>query len=130
MAISKNVKVGGSLFRGHALAVLSTPGDYNLVITNTSGAALNSISITPDDYGPGDTFSLRHMNDTGGTGQTIAILATNMHNAGANAVVSLDFPALQKISKNESLKFVYTNTATRAMNIYLITEWVGLTVTA
>ena len=130
MAIAKQVKQGGSYFKGHSLSVAATPGDYTLVITNTAGAALNGISISPDAYGAGDTFKLQHMDDVSGTGKIISILAEGVHNAGANAAIAFDFPALQLINLNQSLKFVYTNTASKAMSVYLISEWVGITKTA
>lgn len=130
MALQKQVKTGGTYFKGHSLAINSASGDYTLVITNTAGAALNGVSICPDKYGAGDTFALKHMNDVAGTGSVVSIMAEGIYNMGANAAVALDFPSLQLINNTQSLKFIYTNTASVAMNVYLISEWVGITKTS
>ena len=130
MALPKLVKVGGSYVKGYLVPISSAPGDYTLVINNTNGIALNSLSVTPDVYGAGDTFSLHHMSDASGTGSVVAVLAQSVYNIGANVSVCLDFPAMQRISTDQSVKFIYNNTATKAMNVYLITEWVGITKTS
>lgn len=126
MALPKRIKVGGSYYQGYSLNVASTPGDYTLLITQTSGMAVNSLSITPDAYGSGDIWSLTHYKDAVGTGQVLSILATNMNNMGKNATIMLDFPAAELMQANESLKFVYTNSSTTALNVYLIAEAIGI----
>lgn len=130
MALQKRVKQGGSFYEGYFLAVGSAPGNYPLVITKTNGMAINSVSVTPDAYGMFDTWSLKHYNDAAATGSLIAVIATNINNIGANASISLDLPALELMNPNESLKFNYVNTASLAVNVYLILEVVGLIQTA
>lgn len=130
MALHKHIKVGGGYYKGYKLAVGATPGDYTSVVVNTSGAAMNGLSITPDGYGVGDTMKVEHYDDASGTGSCLAIIAENIHNAGANSAVLLDFPAAELVNAGESIKFTYTNTATVAMNVYLIAEYVGIKKTA
>ena len=126
MALGKKVKIGGSYTRGYTCVVSSASGEYNKVIVNTSGAAINGISVTPDQYGVNDTWKLQHMDDASGTGSVVAILAEDIPNVGKGASIMLDFPALEKIDSGKCLNFIYTNTASVAMNVYLIAEFVGL----
>lgn len=130
MAIPKAVKVGGAYYKGYKCAVASASGDYSTVIVQTSGIAINGISIVPDQYGAGDTMKLQHMDDASGTGNIVAILAEDMYNQGAYAGVNLDFTALEKVDNGECIKFIYHNTASVAMNVYLIAEFIGLKKTA
>lgn len=130
MALGKRIKIGGGYYRGYKCAVLSASGNYTTVIANTSGAAVNGISITPDEYGAGDTMKVEHMNDAAGTGSCLAILAEDIHNAGAGSAVYLDLPAAELVNNGESIKFTYLNTASVAMNVYLIAEFVGIKKTA
>lgn len=130
MAVPKRIKVGGGYFKGTQMSVLATPGNYTLVMTNTDGAALNSVSIIPDGYGVGDTIKVEHRADLAGTGRVMAILAEEINNVGANAAIALDLPAAELVGINESLKFVYVNTASVAMNVYIIAEWIGVRKTA
>jgi phosphoribosylaminoimidazole (AIR) synthetase len=130
MALQKHIKVGGGYYKGYKLSVGATPGDYTSIVVNTSGAAMNGLSITPDGYGVGDTMKVEHFDDASGTGNCLAILAEDIHNAGANSAVMLDFPAAELVDRGESIKFTYTNTATVAMNVYLIAEYVGIKKTA
>lgn len=126
MALQKRIKVGGGYYLGSKCIVSSASGGYTAVIVNTSGAAINGISITPDAYGAGDTMKLEHMNDSSGTGQVLAILAENIHNVGGGATIMLDFPAAELVNNGESVLFTYTNTASVAMNVYLVSEFVGI----
>ncbi len=130
MALGKQVKVGGGYYRGYKCIVSSAPGNYTTLIVNTSGAAVNGISITPDDYGPLDTMKVEHFKDSGGTGKCLAILAEDIYNAGANSSILLDLPAMELVEGGESIKFTYVNTASVAMNVYLIAESVGIKNTA
>lgn len=130
MALAKRIKVGGGYYKGYKCAVTSASGNYTTIITNTSGAAVNGITITPDDYGAGDTMKVEHFNDTGGTGSCLAILAETIHNCGANSSIQLDFPAAELVDKTECIKFTYINSASVAMNVYLIAEFVGIKKTA
>ena len=131
MAISgKPIGRGGTYYKGYVVTVASTPGVYSLVITNTDGAALSGLSATCDTYGAGDTWGFKHMADAAGTGRTIQILAEGIYNAGAGAPVNLDLPGLQLINPQQSLKFSYVNTASKAMNVYLLVEWAGVRKTA
>jgi len=130
VALSKRIKIGGGYYKGYKLSVGATPGDYIQVITNASGAAMNGLSITPDGYGVGDTMKVEHFDDAAGTGSCLAILAEDIHNAGANSAVLLDYPAAELVDVGQSIKFTYTNTASVAMNVYLIAEYVGIKKTA
>ena len=130
MALTKRIKVGGGYYKGYKCIVSSSPGSYVTVISNTSGAAMNGISITPDEYGTGDTIKIEHFNDAAATGACLAILAEDVYNAGAHTSISLDFPAAELVDVGQSVKFTYINTASIAMNVYLLTEFVGLKKTA
>ena len=130
MALAKRVKIGGGYYRGYKCAVASASGNYTTLIVNTSGAAINGITITPDDYGAGDSMKVEHFNDTGGTGSCLAILAEDLHNCGANSSIQLDFPAAELVNNGECIKFTYVNTASIAMNVYLIAEFMGMRKTA
>ena len=130
MALNKRVKVGGGYYKGYICVVNSASADYSVVIVNTGGAAMNALSVTPDDYGAGDTMQLVHYNDASGTGTVMAILAEDINNVGKNASIMFDFPAAELVNKGESVKFTYVNSASVAMNVYLIAEFVGLKKTA
>lgn len=130
MALHKRVKVGGGYYKGYVCTVNSASADYSVVIVNTGGAAMNAISVTPDEYGAGDTMKLVHYNDASGTGKILAILAEDINNVGKNASIMFDFPAAELVNAGESVKFTYVNTASVAMSVYLISEFVGLKKTA
>lgn len=130
MALAKRVKIGGGYYRGYKCSVSSTAGNYTALIVNASGAAINGIVITPDDYGASDTMRVEHYNDTAGTGKCLAILAEDVYNCGANASIQLDFPAAELVNNGECIKFTYVNTASVAMNVYLIAEFMGMRKTA
>ena len=130
MALNKRVKVGGGYYKGYKCAVSSAAGNYSSVIVNTGGAAMNAMSVTPDEYGAGDTMKLVHYSDASGTGTILAVLAEDVYNVGKNASIMFDFPAAELVNAGESVKFTYVNTASVAMNVYLITEFVGLKKTA
>ena len=130
MALPKRVKVGGAYYKGYKTTVSSAGGSYNTMIINTGGAAVNGISITPDQYGQGDTMSVQHLRGTDSGDAIIVILAENIYNAGQNASVMLDFPAAELVNSGEALKFTYLNTASVAMNVHLIVEFVGINKTA
>lgn len=87
---------------------------------------MNSVSMTPDAYGSGDTMKLQHMNDPAGTGNCLAILGEDIYNVGRNASVALDFPAAELVNAGESVLFTYTNTASIAMNVHILVEYVGI----
>lgn len=130
MALPKHIKVGGGYYRGYKLSVSASPGEYSQVINNTSGAAMNSLAITPDGYGVGDIMRVEHFNDVSATGRVLAILAESVHNAGAHSSILLDFPAAELVNNGESIKFTYVNTASVALNVYLIAEYIGIRKTA
>lgn len=130
MALPKRVKVGGAYYKGYKCAVSSAAATYVTYIENAGGAAMNSISLTPDQYGVGDTMALTHYSKSSGAGNIIAIIAEDLNNVGKNASVMLDFPAAELVNSGESVKFAYINTASVAMNVYLIAEWVGIKKTA
>ena len=124
MALGKRVKVGGSFYKGYKLDVASATGDYLLaIVPTTADFAINGISITPSSNGDGDTFSLVHVDTTATAGgNTVALLATNVYNLGGGISISLDFASLELVKPGESLRFVYTNTATQAMTTYITVE--------
>jgi len=88
---------------------------------------INSISMTPDAYGAGDTMQLNHMNS--GTTGSLAIIAESIYNAGAGVAVQFDFPALEPMGTNEPLRLTYTNTASVAVAVHTIVEYGGITKT-
>ena len=130
MALPKRVKVGGAYYKGYVCPVSAASGEYTVALVNTSGAAINGLSITPDGYGAGDTMKIEHFDDTAGTGRVRAIICESVYNVGANATIMLDFPAAELVNNGECLLFTYLNTASVAMNVYLIAECVGIRKTA
>jgi len=124
MALAKRVKIGGSYYKGHLLPVSSATGDYPIaIIPSTTGHAVNGLSITPDLYGAGDYSNLYHMSTTATTGGTIIkTLAENIYNVGGGVSVMLDFATLELVNPGESLRYVYHNAATTAMNVYVTVE--------
>jgi hypothetical protein len=124
MALPKRVKKGGSYYKGYELIVSDAAGDYTLDMAETSGAVVNSMSIIPDAYGTGDTFTVSHLNN--GTTDTLAILADTIYNPGANVPTMFDFPAYEQMDSNEVLRLVYTNTAGTALNVHVIVEYGGI----
>ena len=130
MSLAKKVKIGGGYYKGTKCTIAAAAGNYTTYLINTRGAAINGISITPDGYGPGDTMKIEHYNDTAGTGSCMAILAEDIYNQGAGSVIMFDFPAMELVESGESIKFTYINTASVAMNVYLVAEYVGIKKTA
>lgn len=128
MALNKRVKQGGSYYKGHELLVSSSPGNYVIDIKEDKGVALNSVSIIPDGYGAGDKMELRHMSSD--TTRTIVIMAEDIYNPGANVATLFDFPALEMMDAGDVLRFTYINTASEALAVHLITEYVGITKTS
>ena len=124
MALGKRVKVGGSYYRGHTLDIASSTGNYVLVIApTTNNYAMNGLSVTPSSAGVGDYFSLYHYDNTASSGgNIIATLAENIYNLGGNISVMLDFASLELVNPGESLRFIYTNSATAAMTVYVTVE--------
>ena len=94
MALPKRTRIGGGYYRGYVCIVSSAPGNYTTLITNTSGAAMNGVSITPDDYGAGDMMRVVHHADVAGTGRVMAIIAEDLYNVGKSASIMLDFPEI------------------------------------
>ena len=128
MALPKKVKRGGSYYKGYELIVSTAAGDYTLDMTETSGAVANSMSIIPDAYGTGDTFTVSHLSSD--TTKTVAVIADSIYNPGANVPTLFDFPAYEQMDANEVLRLVYTNTATVALNVHVIVEYGGIRKTA
>ncbi len=126
MALPKRIKVGGSYYKGYTLSVGASTGAYPLIIAQTSGLAVNSLSVTPGAAGVGDTWKLRHYNDNSGTGKVTALLAEDIPNMGKNATVMLDFPAAEKVDTGECLRLDYTNVAGTGMSVFVIVEAVGI----
>ena len=128
MALTKRVKQGGSYYQGNELIVSSAPADYILDIVQTGAATINSLSVTPDTYGQGDTFDVQHLSSD--TQTVIALLANNINNLGKNVSILFDLPALELMDAGDILRLSYTNTASEALAVHTIVEYVGLTRTA
>ena len=128
MAMGKSVKIGGAYYKGHELLVSSSAADYVVDMVAPSAAAINSVNITPDMYGAGDKFTLTHL--TSDTAGTLAILAEDIYNPGANAGTAFDFPALEKMNTGESLRLTYTNTASVSGAVHIVVEYVGISKTS
>jgi hypothetical protein len=127
-ALNKAVKIGGSYYKGFELLVASSAGSYVLDMALDVPCMINSISLTPDVYGAGDTMKLNHMNS--GTTASLALLAETVYNPGANVTVAFDFPAFESMAANESLRLTYTNVATKAIAVHTIVEYAGITKTS
>lgn len=125
MALPKQVKVGGSYYKGTSLSVDSASGDYVIFIvaTGTGGSAFNSLSIIPSSAGAGDTMLVEHRVTNSGTGgAVIATLAESIPNMGAGIPINLDFFAMERMGSGEALKVTYTNTASIAMTLFIVSE--------
>lgn len=124
MALGKRVKIGGSFYKGYKLDVASATGEYLLAIVPTNADfAMNGISVTPGTNGDGDFFSIDHVSTTATSGGTlIAPLAERVYNLGGGITVSLDFASLELIKPGESVRFSYTNVATKAMTVFVTIE--------
>jgi len=128
MALNKRVKQGGSYYKGYELVVPATGGNYVLDMKELSSAAVNSISMTPDNYGAGDKFQLEHLNSS--TTRTLVMMAKDIYNPGANISTMFDFPALEMMDAGDVLRFTYVNAAGSAINMHLVVEYVGITKTS
>ena len=125
MALAKQVKIGGSYYKGTSLSVDSASGAYVIFIaaTGTGGSAFNSLSIIPSSAGAGDTMLVEHMATNSGTGGAlVATLAESIPNMGAGIPINLDFFAMEKMASGEALKLTYTNTASIAMTVFVVSE--------
>lgn len=119
MAISKQVKVGGSFYKGYKLVVSATPGDYVLDMTHTDACAINGITVIPDAYGTGDYFKIEHLSPTNVLKRTIV---ETVYNVGANAAWLFDLVALERMEAGDKFRFTYTNVAGVAVNVYTNVE--------
>ena len=127
MALNKTVKIGGSYYKGFELLVSSAAGAYILDMTLDVPSVINSISLTADVYGAGDTMELKHMNV--GTTGSLGLLGETIYNPGAGISVAFDLPALEPMAANEPLRLTYTNTAGVAVAVHTIVEYGGITKT-
>ena len=129
MAVDKRVKTGGSYYKGFELIIGTTAGAHVLDMLPTgaiqAGAVcINSLSITPDQYGVGDTMEVSHMNS--GTTKTLFILAENIYNLGAGLSVSFDFPAFESMASGEPLRLTYTKSDVQTpVTVHTIVEYAG-----
>ena len=121
MALPKQVKKGGSYYKGFKLTVSSTAGDYVLTMTapSSTACAVNGLLVICDQAGSGDTYKLEHQN-SGGT--VIETLAEDIHNVGKNVAQQFDFSAAELMDSGDKMILTYTNAATIAMNVYTIME--------
>lgn len=119
MALPKRVKIGGSFYKGYKLTVSATPGDYTLDMTLTDASAINSITVVPDAYGPGDYFKLEHLD---ASNVLVETLAETVYNIGGSAAWQLDFSALELMSAGHKFRLTYTNVGGQALNVYTCVE--------
>jgi len=124
MSLSKSVKIGGSYYKGYELLVSAATGAYVLDMTLDTACMINSVSVTPDTYGAGDTFELRHMSSSG---QQLALLMETVYNPGKNIAIGFDFPAMEDMKANESLRITYNNVYGNALAVHVVVEYVGVT---
>ena len=124
MALSKKVKNGGVLFVGNALVVNSAKGDYVMaIIPSLTSNAVNGIAVTPSSAGVGDTFVLNHVDTTAVSGGILVKeLIKDVNNIGGNHSLNFDFATLEMVKPGESLRFIYTNASSQAMDVHTITE--------
>ncbi len=132
MALPKKIKRGGAFFKGYKCVVATASGEYATYIVETAGYVLNGVSIIPDNYGAGDVMAIQHVKTTAGAvaADVVAVIATNLYNQGAYSGINLDLSAVEQVDAGESIKFIYLNTASVAMNVYLIAELIGIKKTA
>ena len=119
MAIGKQVKVGGSFYKGYKLVVNATTGDYVLDMTHTDACAINGITVIPDKYGAGDYFKIQHLSSTNVEKR---VIVETVYNVGANAAWLFDLVALEKMEPGDKFRLTYTNVAGTAMNVYTNVE--------
>ena len=120
MAIPKQVKVGGSFYKGYKLVVGAGAGNYQLDMTYADPCVINGITVIPDKYGAGDYFKLEHFKADGTTLRRTIV--ETVFNVGANAAWLFDFIALERMEAGEKLYLTYTNVAGVALNVYTNVE--------
>jgi len=119
MAMHKYVKIGGSYYEGQKLSVTSAAADYVLDMAFTAAGGANAMTIIPDQFGAGDTMAAQHLNTAG---EVTHVLATGVPNVGRNAAWRFEYPGLQKFANGDTLRIIYTNAASVAMNVYVVLE--------
>ena len=119
MPMHKYVKIGGSYYEGQKLSVSSAAADYVLDMAFTAAGGASAMTIIPDQFGAGDTIAAQHLD---ADGNITRVLATGVPNVGKNAAWRFEYPGLQKFGNGESLRIVYTNVASVAMNVYTVLE--------
>jgi|SRR3990167_899550 len=122
MALHKRVKQGGTYYKGYQLVVLATTGDYVLHVDTDHAVVVNGIQLIPDAYGVGDYITIKHYTNTAGN-VVVDSIADSIFNAGKNASVELDFPALEPMLPNEDMRIIYTNIAGTAAVLSVIVEF-------
>lgn len=123
MAIPKQVKVGGTYYKGSNLTVDAAAAAYALDFTFAEAAAMNGVIIIPNKTGDGDTIKVEHIDTDGVTVKKT--LAEGVPNVGAWAAWKLDFPGIQKVLTDETIRITYTNAAGVAMTVYAVLERIG-----
>jgi len=123
MALPKLVKVSGSYYKGFELLISSVPGNYVLDMTLNQPGAMNSISITPDNYGAGDYINLVHLDSSG---KQLGTIAENIYNLGTGISIMFDFPALEKMVSNDIFRLTYVNVSGVALSIHTVVEYAGV----
>lgn len=120
MALTKQVKIGGSYYKGHKFTIGAGAGDTVCDMTITSACVINGITVVPDVYGAGDHFKLEHIASDNTT--VLSTLAESVYNIGANAAWQFDFAALERCAAGEKFKLTYTSVAGLALNLYTCVE--------
>ena len=129
MALDKSVMRGGAFYEGFELIVGTTAGAHVLAMTQTGACAVNSISIVPDAYGPGDTMDLAHMADS----TTVKnLLAKNIYNLGAGVPINFDFPALENLEEaGREFRLTYNKVdESTPVTVHVTVEYGGIRRTA
>ena len=119
MAIPKQVKVGGSFYKGYKLTVSAPAGDYVLDMTLTTACAINGITVIPDKYGAGDYFKIQHLDSNNVEKR---VIVETVYNVGANAAWLFDLIAMEMMAPGDKFRLTYTNVAGVAMNVYTNVE--------
>jgi hypothetical protein len=119
MAINKQVKIGGSYYKGYKLVVGAGVGSYQLDMTFPTSCVVNGITVIPDAYGTGDYFKIEHLDVNG---VLIRTIAENIYNVGANAAWLFDLIALERMNPGDKFYLTYQNVAGVALNVYTNVE--------
>ena len=124
-ALAKQVKIGGSLFKGHQLSVGDSAASYVMHIDTAIARVMNSIILIADDSRAGDYMTIVHNNSTAGTITTVDTLGESLYNPGPGAPLTLPLSALEPFKAGEDLLVTYvTATSGDALTLSAYVEFV------